>query len=98
VGVDPAGFEARRIGYHTRNRSGLISEKHRISGTERHRLQAGETLWILTRRGQIPVWLLRQYNPDVDFGTAKIGTEVVLPVVEAVESDGMVKGSQGGSR
>jgi membrane-bound lytic murein transglycosylase D len=97
VGVDPAGFETRRIGYH-RGIEAAYFEKHRISRTERHRLQAGETLWILTRRGQIPVWLLRQYNPDVDFGTARVGTEVILPVVEAVESDGVVKGSQGESR
>ena len=97
AGVDPSGFEARRLEYH-RGMEAAYFEKHRISGTERHRLQAGETLWILTRRGQIPVWLLRQYNPDVDFTTVKIGTEVILPVVEAVETEGVAKGSQGEGR
>ena len=97
VGVDPSGFEARRLEYH-RGLEAAYFEKHRILGTERHRLQAGETLWILTRRGQIPVWLLRQYNPDVDFTTVKIGTEVILPIFEAVDSEGVAKGSQGEGR
>jgi hypothetical protein len=37
----------------------------------------------VTQRGAMPVWLLQQYNPDVDFATLRPGTVIVLPKVEA---------------
>jgi membrane-bound lytic murein transglycosylase D len=97
VGVDAAEFESRRVEYH-RGLEAAYFEHHRIVGTERHRLRAGETVWMLTRRDQIPVWLLRQYNPDVDFSVAKPGAEIVLPRVEPVAGDNVTEHSQGESR
>jgi hypothetical protein len=29
------------------------------------------------------VWLLQQYNPDVDFGVLRPGTVIVLPKIDA---------------
>lgn len=97
VGVDPAGFETRRVEYH-RGLEAAYFERHRIVGTERYRLRAGETVWMLTRRDQIPVWLLRQYNPDLNFSVAKPGAEIVLPRVEPVDGDRVTEHSQGESR
>jgi membrane-bound lytic murein transglycosylase D len=84
VGVDATGFEARRVEYHRALEAAYFSS-HRIKGTEVHRLTAGETLWTLTRSGKIPVWLLRQYNPDVDFNAARPGKDINIPRVESVE-------------
>ena len=41
----------------------------------------GDSLWSVTQRGAMPVWLLQQYNPDVDFAMLKPGTVIVLPRV-----------------
>ena len=30
----------------------------------------------------LPIWLLRQYNPDIDFDDVRPGTELTLPLVE----------------
>ena len=36
----------------------------------------------------VPIWLLRQYNPDVDFnGVLPEGTAVNIPMIEDVEDD-----------
>jgi len=94
VGVDAAGFEARRIAYHQSLESAYFNT-HRITGAQRHRLRSGETLWTLTRRGQIPVWLLRQYNPDVDFATARPGTDINLPIIELVDGESAESTGQG---
>jgi membrane-bound lytic murein transglycosylase D len=40
-------------------------------------------LWTVTQRyARLPMWLLQQYNPDVDFGEMRAGTELVVPKVE----------------
>jgi membrane-bound lytic murein transglycosylase D len=85
VGVDAAGFEARRTEYH-RSIEAAYFEAHRLVGVDHHPMHAGDTLWTLTQKGQIPVWLLRQYNPDVDFSTVRVGTTVNVPQVQAVDA------------
>ena len=62
---------------------------HRISGTQVYVVRAGDSLWSLTQRfGALPVWLLQQYNPDVEFDALKAGTQIVLPRVEDLGNAG----------
>lgn len=81
--VDAAKFEERRVAWHKQVQDEFF-ERFRITGQERYRLKAGESLWALTQRTNVPVWLLRQYNPETDFENVRIGTEIVLPRVEGV--------------
>ncbi len=81
--VDPAAFYERRVRFHQQMQDEFFRH-YRIAGQEKRRLQPGESLWSLTKRSAVPVWLLRQYNPSVDFAAMRIGTELVLPRVEAV--------------
>jgi membrane-bound lytic murein transglycosylase D len=85
--VDAAKFVARRTHYHQQLQDEFF-QHWRITGQESHRLQSGESLWTLTRRSTVPVWLLRQYNPGVDFTTMRAGTEILLPKLEAVPPSG----------
>lgn len=87
AGVDAGGFEARRAAYH-RELEAAYFERHRIKGMERIRFQTGETLWTLAHRLTVPVWLLRQYNPDLDFAAVRVGVEVNVPQIEAVNTVG----------
>lgn len=87
VGVDAGGFEARRAAYH-RELEAAYFERHRIKGMERIRFQTGETLWTLAHRLTVPVWLLRQYNPDLDFAAVRVGVEVNVPQIEGVNTVG----------
>ena len=83
--VDAARFEARRTRYHRRLQDDFF-QRYRISGQERHALTSGESLWTVTQKTNVPVWLLRQYNPQIDFGSVRIGTVIVLPKVESVSA------------
>jgi membrane-bound lytic murein transglycosylase D len=48
-------------------------------------VQSGDSLWKLSVRfGDVPIWLLRQYNPDLDFAALRPGTTLLVPVVEQV--------------
>jgi len=83
--VDAATFVERRTRFHQQMQDEFF-QHYRIAGQEKRRLQPGESLWSLTKRSAVPVWLLRQYNPTVDFATMRVGTEIVLPRVEAVSA------------
>jgi membrane-bound lytic murein transglycosylase D len=80
--VTPEEFERRRLAYH-RSLQEEFFEAYVVTGTERHILRRGETIWELaTREYRVPVWLLRQYNPDLDFGSLPAGVAMVVPVIE----------------
>ena len=82
--VPPGEFEARRRNYHQALEAGYFAA-HRIVGTEQYVAQSGDSLWTLTQRfAQLPLWLLREYNPDTDFSNLHPGTQLVVPRIEDV--------------
>jgi len=81
-------FEQRRREYHQQLQAAYFAG-HRIAGTEIYIARPGDSLWTVTQRaGLLPVWLLQQYNPDVDFSELRAGMQIVMPRVEAVGSGG----------
>ncbi len=77
-------FEAKRHEYH-RDLEASYFAAHRIAGTEIYVARRGDSLWNLTLRYEhLPIWLLREYNPDVDFSDMRPGTQIVVPRVEDV--------------
>jgi membrane-bound lytic murein transglycosylase D len=81
--VSPDQFEARRAEYHRALQEAFFTQ-FRIKGTADHVIKRGESVWVLAQqRYNIPIWLLRQYNPDLDLGTLLPGARLVIPVVEA---------------
>jgi membrane-bound lytic murein transglycosylase D len=80
--VSAAEFEQRRLEYHQSMQDEFF-EAFQVTGTEQHLLEPGESLWYLAeRKYRVPMWLLRQYNPDLDFAALMPGTQLVVPVVE----------------
>jgi membrane-bound lytic murein transglycosylase D len=80
--VSQEEFERRRLEYHRTLQSEFF-DHFTVTGTEQHVLARGESLWYLAeRKYRVPVWLLRQYNPDLDFGALKTGTAMLVPVIE----------------
>jgi membrane-bound lytic murein transglycosylase D len=82
--VSAAQFEAARRDYHRQLQESFFAA-HRISGTENYVVKKGESLWIIAQQhSDLPVWLVAEYNPDVDFGEVRPGTTIALPRVEAI--------------
>lgn len=80
--VTPEEFERRRLSYHRTLQSEFF-DHFVVTGTEQHVLRKGETLWYLAaRKYRVPVWLLRQYNPDLDFGALQTGSLMLVPQIE----------------
>ena len=53
-----------------------------ITGVTEHEVRRGESVWILSlRQYGVPVWLFRQYNPELDLDTVRPGTRLNFPVL-----------------
>ncbi|HEX7082154.1 MAG TPA: LysM peptidoglycan-binding domain-containing protein [Gammaproteobacteria bacterium] len=77
--VSPEEFEQRRIEYQRRRQEAFFSS-YRIEDVEDHVIRRGESVWVLAQhRYHVPVWLLRQYNPDLDLDRLAPGTIVKFP-------------------
>jgi membrane-bound lytic murein transglycosylase D len=80
-------FEARRREYHRTLQASYFAA-HRILGTEVYIARAGDSGWTLMQKSAQPLWLLQQYNPDLDFAALRAGTQIVMPRVQDVGSGG----------
>lgn len=87
--VPREAFETRRHDYHRALQASYFAS-HRIVGTEIYIARSGDSLWTLTQRArlQLPLWLLQQYNPDLDFAELRAGTQIVMPRVQEVAGNG----------
>jgi membrane-bound lytic murein transglycosylase D len=82
--VSAAQFAATRRDYHRQQQEAFFAA-HRISGTENYVVKRGESLWIIAQQhGDLPIWLVAEYNPDMDFSDVRPGTTIALPQVESI--------------
>jgi membrane-bound lytic murein transglycosylase D len=82
--VGAAQFEAARRDYHRQLQEAFFAA-HRIAGTENYVVKKGESLWIIAQQhADLPVWLVAEYNPDVNFADVRPGATLALPRVEAI--------------
>jgi len=74
-------FEQRRLEYHHTLQEEFF-DAYEVVGTDTHRLKTGDTLWELAeKRYRVPVWLLRQYNPTLDFSALQAGARLTVPLI-----------------
>jgi membrane-bound lytic murein transglycosylase D len=77
-------FATARRDYH-RHLQDEFFATHKIAATETYAVKRGDSLWIIAQQhGDMPVWLISQYNPDVDLGDLRPGTTITLPRIAAI--------------
>lgn len=85
--VPAADFERIRVEYHRELQEDFFAEWE-IEGTAVHKVGPGDSIWTLsTRRFAVPIWLLRQYNPDVDLDALSMGTQITVPKLRQRSAD-----------
>ena len=81
--IDSESFEARRVAWH-RAEQDRFFRGNVIDGVVEHTVKRGESVWILAlRQYDVPVWLFRQYNPELDLHNVRPGTKLKFPVLKA---------------
>jgi membrane-bound lytic murein transglycosylase D len=79
--VDAKTFEDRRVAYHRSQQDSFFRENV-ITGVAEHVIRRGESIWVLALRDyDVPVWLFRQYNPELDPHSVQPGTTVRFPIL-----------------
>lgn len=82
--VDASAFEQRRIAYQQDTQEAFFLA-YQITDTLDHVIRPGESLWVLAlRHYRVPVWLVRQFNPDLDLDQVRPGTVVKFPELRAI--------------
>jgi membrane-bound lytic murein transglycosylase D len=83
--VTPEAFLQRRLDYHRTLQEEFFAA-WTVTGATTHVIRRGDSLWYLANeKYQVPLWLLRQYNPDIDFGAMPAGTSLVVPLLTSRE-------------
>jgi len=76
-----SSFEQQRVAHHAALQASYFRTV-RIAGMRQHKVQSGDTLWRLAEQRGVPLWLLRQYNPDIGLdGVLPLGGVIAVPVV-----------------
>jgi len=85
--VDRELFETRRVAYQTERQESFF-RAFQIDEVVEHTVRSGESLWLLAAREyEVPVWLLRQYNPDVNLDRVRPGAVIRFPRLKSIPSD-----------
>jgi membrane-bound lytic murein transglycosylase D len=88
VKVSREEFEQKRREYHRTEQASYFAA-HRIVGTEIYLARRGDSGWTVTQHNSdLPLWLLQQYNPDLDLAEMRPGTQIVVPKIEEVSAAG----------
>lgn len=83
--TNQAEFELRRRQFHLAQQENFF-RNYRINRLSHHQLAANENIATLARRDySVPLWLLRQYNPELDFNRVRVGQTIVFPVLARVD-------------
>jgi len=79
--VNAESFENLRAAYHKQQQDAFFRH-NTITGVTEHVVRRGESVWILAlRKYDVPVWLFRQYNPELDLHNVQRGTRLNFPVL-----------------
>ncbi|CAB1075278.1 Membrane-bound lytic murein transglycosylase D [Olavius algarvensis Delta 1 endosymbiont] len=82
VKVSKNEFEVRRFEYHQELAEDFFAS-YRVEKIWTYSIKKGDNIWTLSRQEfEVPLWLIKQYNGDVDFGALIPSQKLVVPVVE----------------
>jgi membrane-bound lytic murein transglycosylase D len=83
--VNIAEFELKRREFHSTLQQEFFSN-YRIQGVEQYEIKRNDNIGAIARnRYSTPIWLVRQYNPELDFNRIQIGQKIAFPLVEQAE-------------
>lgn len=75
-------FEERRYEFHKEVEEDFFAA-FRVAGLQKYRVKSGDTIWSLSRdEFDLPLWLLKKYNANLELGRLQLHQEMVVPVVE----------------
>jgi membrane-bound lytic murein transglycosylase D len=80
--VSKEQFEEARFEYHQKIQEDFFNA-YKVETLRKYRVKNGDNIWTLCNETfNLPLWLIRKYNPGVNFGDLRWSQELAIPVVE----------------
>lgn len=82
-------FEEIRFEYHKKIQEDFFSF-YKIETVQTYRVKKGDNIWTLCNEAfEMPVWLVKKYNPKIDFNDLRWSQNLVIPVVRKLAANEM---------
>ncbi len=79
-------FETKRSDYHRALQAEFFSV-FEVEEMETYRIRRGDTVWSISRKFQIPQWLMKKENPTKLAHELKAGDTLKIPVLKSVQPE-----------
>jgi len=77
-------FDRQRLDYH-RELQDEFRARYRITGVEDYTIKSGDSAWSISHDQEVPLWLLKRFNPKLFTVQPHPGDVIKLPVIEALQ-------------
>ncbi len=85
--VSAQDFEEKRYEYHKRLQEDFFAV-YRIGELRAYHVKRGDNLWTLgLNKFDIPMWLLKNCNPEIDFSDLRMKQKLMIPSIEKLAED-----------
>jgi membrane-bound lytic murein transglycosylase D len=77
-------FEEKRFEYHNELSEDFFAS-YRVEKVQVYCIEKGDNIWTLSReKFEVPLWLVKRYNAEIDFSLLRPSQKLVIPVVEKI--------------
>jgi len=84
VNISAKKFEEKRFDFHLETEEDFFNA-YKIVGVSAYTVKKGDTVWDICRKKfDLPLWLLKKYNTDLDFSRLRSSQQLTIPVVKAI--------------
>ncbi|MBU0960820.1 MAG: LysM peptidoglycan-binding domain-containing protein [Proteobacteria bacterium] len=82
--VSASEFEEKRFDFHLETEEDFYSA-FKIVGVKVYEVSKGDTIWEICRnKFDLPFWLLKKYNANLDFSNLRSSQQLTIPIVKAI--------------
>ena len=84
--VSKEEFEEKRFDYHKELSEDFFAS-YRVEKVKSYSIKKGDTIWDLAlEEFEVPLWLIKKYNADLDFNALVPSQKITIPIVEKIEA------------
>ncbi|MEN8200001.1 MAG: LysM peptidoglycan-binding domain-containing protein, partial [Thermodesulfobacteriota bacterium] len=82
--ISPQTFEEKRFDFHLETEEDFFSN-YKVVGVKTYTVQQGDTLWEICRtKFDLPFWLLKKYNRNLNFSGLRSSQQLTIPIVRTL--------------
>ncbi len=82
--VQAKTFEEKRFDFHLETEEDFF-DAFKIVGVHSYTVQKGDTVWEICRKKfDLPLWLLKKYNTNLDFSSLQSSQQLTIPIVKTI--------------